>query len=209
VDLLLIRHAESEGNVNGATVAEDWPLTARGRQQAEALALRLVCEGVRPDAIFASPMLRALQTADIVARGLGAVFQVMTDLAEVSIADCEGLTVAEAEKRFPGLVVEAPGQSSLRWRFPGGESLGELRERGRQAMASLAALRERGARVVVAVSHGFLLSQGLAGFLGVPPSPFTQFSWDNTAIARLVLADGRVPKLALLNDTRHLDDLAD
>jgi len=207
VDLLLIRHAECEGNVNGAPVAEDWPLTPRGRQQAEALALRLVCEAVRPDHIFSSPMLRALQTTDILARGLGVTFQVMTDLAEVSLADCEGLSVAEAEKRFPGLSLESPEQSAQRWRFPGGESLKELRERGRRAIASLVALRQRGARVVAAVSHGAVLSQGLAGYLGAPPSPYTQFSWDNTAIARLVLADGRPAKLALLNDTRHLDEL--
>jgi phosphohistidine phosphatase len=65
--LYLIRHAEAaQGEPD-----ELRPLTPAGRQQARELGARLAADGVHPDAILSSPLLRARETADQLARALG------------------------------------------------------------------------------------------------------------------------------------------
>ncbi|MBF8286806.1 MAG: putative phosphoglycerate mutase family protein, partial [Dehalococcoidia bacterium] len=68
--LLLIRHAESEGNAQGRLQGrKEYPLTARGAVQAAALAQRLAVEPIA--AVYASPIRRALDTALAVGTQLG------------------------------------------------------------------------------------------------------------------------------------------
>jgi phosphohistidine phosphatase len=67
MQLYLVRHAEAAGGEPD----ELRPLTAAGREQARALGARLRQEGVRPDAILTSPLLRARETGELLARELG------------------------------------------------------------------------------------------------------------------------------------------
>ena len=67
MQLYLVRHAEAAQGVPD----ELRPLTAAGREQARSLGVRLRVEGVRPDAILTSPLLRARETGDLLARELG------------------------------------------------------------------------------------------------------------------------------------------
>jgi phosphohistidine phosphatase len=67
MQLLIVRHAEAaQGEPDDLR-----PLTAAGREQASSLGARLQEEGVRPDAILTSPLLRARETGDLLARELG------------------------------------------------------------------------------------------------------------------------------------------
>ncbi|HEY58534.1 MAG TPA: histidine phosphatase family protein, partial [Anaerolineae bacterium] len=64
----LVRHGESTANAEGRHQGQmDFPLTERGRAQAQALARRWLREGRRYHALIASPLSRALQTAQILA----------------------------------------------------------------------------------------------------------------------------------------------
>ena len=65
--MYLVRHAEA---VRGEP-DELRPLTAAGREAARSLAARLAAEGVRPDALLTSPLLRARETAKELGRALG------------------------------------------------------------------------------------------------------------------------------------------
>ncbi|MCS7182193.1 MAG: phosphohistidine phosphatase SixA [Thermoanaerobaculum sp.] len=68
--LLFVRHGEAAGASFAGSDAER-PLTTKGRQQAQALALFLASRGVRCDRLFSSPLLRAQQTAEaLVAAGV-------------------------------------------------------------------------------------------------------------------------------------------
>jgi phosphohistidine phosphatase len=67
MQLYLVRHAEAAGGEPD----ELRPLTPAGREQARSLGERLRESGVRPDAIVTSPLLRARETAALVARELG------------------------------------------------------------------------------------------------------------------------------------------
>ena len=65
--LLIVRHARAaEGSPD-----ELRPLTESGREDARALGKQLAADGVRPDAILTSPLLRAGQTADEIGRAVG------------------------------------------------------------------------------------------------------------------------------------------
>lgn len=67
--LYLVRHAEAaSGSPDGLR-----PLTAAGREQARALGVQLRDQGVRPDAILTSPLLRARETGELLGRELGVV----------------------------------------------------------------------------------------------------------------------------------------
>jgi phosphohistidine phosphatase len=67
MQLYLVRHAEAAGGEPD----ELRPLTPDGREQARSLGERLRQSGVRPDAILTSPLLRARETAALLARELG------------------------------------------------------------------------------------------------------------------------------------------
>jgi phosphohistidine phosphatase SixA len=67
VRLYLVRHAEAaRGEPDDLR-----PLTRAGREAARALGARLTAEGVRPDAVLTSPLLRARETATELGRALG------------------------------------------------------------------------------------------------------------------------------------------
>jgi broad specificity phosphatase PhoE len=90
--LYFARHGESEANVqqvfwNGL---EGYGLTAKGRQQAEALAERLAGEGVDFAALYCSPVLRAVQTTRIIAARLGLPYETADGLREYDVGNLEG-----------------------------------------------------------------------------------------------------------------------
>lgn len=100
--LLVTRHGESEWNALGRWQGQaDPPLTDRGRAQAEraARAVRGVVERV-----VGSDLLRAAETARIVARHLGVEVELDPLLRERDVGPWSGLTMAEVEARWPGYV---------------------------------------------------------------------------------------------------------
>src|ERR1019366_7388930 len=135
------RHGESEGNFAGSLQGSrvDTPLSTRGRGQAECLAARLAGEAI--DAVWASTMIRARETAAIVAAPLGLGVSLDADLVEYDGA---------IEKEVSGV--------RRRWRAgeadlspSGGESPVRVAVR---ADRFLAQLRASGARGPLVVAHG-------------------------------------------------------
>lgn len=149
--LYLARHGESEANVrrifSNGTV--DLPLTEVGRRQAQQTAAWLDGRGIAH--VFSAPLLRARQTARIVAEHLGVPLSALHDLDEVRVGTLDG--------RDDAASWEVHEQVLTRWyagdpdaTFPGGETF-------RQALARFeAALREMARRhpvgAVAAVTHG-------------------------------------------------------
>jgi len=208
LELLLIRHGEAVCNVGDRIAAPTDPLTLLGARQARALGLRLAAEGWQLQKLVSSPLTRAWQTAEVIAECLELPsLEVLEDLAEMDVGPWASKLWGEFLEKHPDLDPDGPAGLSMNWGYPEGETLMQVRERGARALEQLASLAEADDRPVVAVSHGTLLNQALCGFLRVPPSPHTVFSWHNGAIASLMLIDGCPPKLTRLNDVRHLDGL--
>lgn len=98
--LLLVRHGQSEWNASGRWQGqEDPPLTDLGRRQAGSAARALGSV----DAVFASDLQRATETAMIIAQQVGVLpVRVDPDLRERCAGEWEGLTREEIERDWPG-----------------------------------------------------------------------------------------------------------
>lgn len=88
----LSRHGESEANQAGIAAGGgvDSPLTSKGEEQARDLANIIDCLAIKPSVIFASPMKRALRTAEIVNTHLRLPLHIVEGLEEHHIGDWEG-----------------------------------------------------------------------------------------------------------------------
>jgi broad specificity phosphatase PhoE len=105
--LLLVRHGETDWNAEGRLQGHtDRPLNETGRRQARELADRLA--GERVDAIYASDLSRAKETAEIVGERLGLTVVIDPDLREKNWGNWEGLTGDErVHVEFEGETTEA------------------------------------------------------------------------------------------------------
>jgi len=154
--ILMARHGETDWNRESRFQGHaDTQLNESGREQAQELADRLARE--RITVVYASPLARALETAEIVADRLGLDVETVEGLREVDVGSWSGLTRAEIEERFP--------EGFRRWiefdhGWDGGESYEELGVRVLAALRKLAA-RHPGERVLV-VSHGGPMRAALA-----------------------------------------------
>lgn len=146
--VLLARHGETDWNVEGRWQGHtDRPLNERGLRQADALADRLASLAI--DAVYASDLRRAAETAEPVARRLGLDVTLDRGLREVDVGSWAGLTRDEVAQRFP--------EGYRRWReFGAGWEDGETYEQ-MAARVTAAVRRIAGAHTggcIVVVSHG-------------------------------------------------------
>ena len=148
--IIAIRHGETAWNVDTRIQGQlDITLNMTGLMQAGRVAQALADEDI--DAIYASDLLRAWQTANAIAHATDSPLSANTGLRERGFGLFEGKTFAEVEVLWP--------DQALRWRKrvpdfapEGGESLLTFRERVLQAVSALAA-KNMGEQIVL-VSHG-------------------------------------------------------
>ncbi|SMC22647.1 probable phosphoglycerate mutase [Andreprevotia lacus DSM 23236] len=101
VPFYFLRHGETDWNAAyRAQGRQDIPLNTRGRQQARDAALRLHDCGIRT--ICSSPLLRARETADIIAQGLGLSINTVQDLQEAHLGPFEGSMPGRWLQRWRG-----------------------------------------------------------------------------------------------------------
>ncbi len=144
--VLLVRHAEAEIPRVGGPDEYHRPLSARGSAQAQRL-LGLP----RPDAVFSSPYLRAVQTVQPLADAFGLAVRTDHELREWD----SGLAPKPDYARYYAESWAEPGFAR-----PGGESLARLTERAVAVLTRLAGEFER----VVVGSHGTFVARALVGF---------------------------------------------
>lgn len=157
----LARHGESDWNVARRWQGHiDRPLTATGRKQALALADRL--DGEEIEAVYSSDLLRARETAAVVAHRLGLDVRELPDLREIDVGSFGGLTWVEANERFPG-ALDRLRAGDLAWED--GETYEEMAARVLAAVQRIAESHP-GGRVLV-VSHGGPIRAVHAAALGI------------------------------------------
>ena len=164
--LVLIRHAESVANVERRWQGRaDYPLTEQGQAQAGQLARALAerhAGGI--DALYASPLSRAAQTAAALSSAIALPVRSWEALQEFDVGVFSGLTHADIEQRHPELARDFAG--SRDWdRVPGAESLQDRAERARSVLDQLLGGHPGGASVVC-VTHGGFMQYLLAAVLG-------------------------------------------
>ena len=161
--LYLIRHASASAQDNRRRCISqtDLPLDASGIFQAQQLARWLGMRSVR--ALYASPLLRARQTADILSGGAIPVF-IDKRLTEMRVGAWENLPFDEIRMRYPDLYA-LRGKHMGTIAPPGGESFVEA---GRRLNAFLRSLPEDAGDMAV-VTHGGILRGWLCGAMSVSP----------------------------------------
>jgi probable phosphoglycerate mutase len=197
MQLLLIRHAEpvriGPGEGGGGPV--DPELTARGRAQAERLAAWLACEPL--DAVIASPLRRARQTAAPIAVAHGLDVEVGDDLVEYD-ARADHYIPAEELKAARGVRWQA--MLDGRWEEFGGEAPERFRGRIVPALSSVVE-RFPGGRVAV-VCHGGVINVYLGALLRLDRHLWFEPAY--TSISRVAAARSGERSVVSLNETAHL-----
>ena len=154
--LIFVRHGESEANLlhEFSNSGRKHPLTDKGRLQAEMLAKRLRRQGVVR--IFSSPVLRALETAQIVADELGLTVSVEEALREYDVGVWEGSTDPAGWAEYAR--VDAAWLDPANWgqSMTGGESLLDVRERFLPFLEQLKTDYAAESGAILLVSHGGL-----------------------------------------------------
>ncbi|MGI6377152.1 MAG: histidine phosphatase family protein [Anaerolineae bacterium] len=154
--LYFARHGESEANTTG--VFSNRPpghaLTAAGREQAQGLADRLRAEGIAQ--IYSSPLLRAQQTAEILAATVGAPVEVTDALREYDMGIYEGTKDPVGWEANRTLFMAWTIHKQWGQRVEGGESMDDMRRRFEPFVNGLVeAHRDSDLRVAL-VGHGGL-----------------------------------------------------
>ncbi|MFP8778334.1 histidine phosphatase family protein [Hydrogenophaga sp. RWCD_12] len=165
--LLVARHGQTDLNIDERWQGRlDLPLNATGQAQARQLARDLPA-GI--DAIVASPMQRARQTAEPAAQRWGLPVSFDADFRERDFGVFEGLTEAEAAVQFPELIARP---AAYRWdeEPPGAESTRAVVDRVARGLQRLREQHE--GRTVLLVSHGFVVRCLRFLIDGVNPADF-------------------------------------
>ncbi len=158
--ILLARHGETEAKHRGLVLGrQEMALTPAGRGQAAALAERVAQAGIVR--LYASPLGRSVETAQIIGAALGLDPILDERVAEADKGRWEGRPRAEVKLADPDLY-RALRRAPEEFRFPGGESWAEVRERVRAALIDVAA----GPLPALVVSHNGTIRCAMA--LGHP-----------------------------------------
>lgn len=163
VSLFIARHGETLDNAGGLILGRrDPPLSEAGRAQSARLARQ--AGGLGVVAIRCSPLLRARQTAAIVAETIGVQPTIMDDLIESDRGAWEGQSVAKIAEDSPELhaAFEAGAED---FAFPGGESLLAQIERTREALDVVAS----GSGPALVVAHAGTIRAALISLGRVVP----------------------------------------
>ena len=199
--ILAIRHGETAWNVDHRIQGQlDVPLNETGRWQVHRLALAVADEGI--DAIYSSDLLRAVETAQAVARGCGRPIVSDVGLRERGFGIFEGLSYAEIDERWPA--------EAERWRrrdptfgAPGGETLNRFYARCVETATRLAELHP--GQTIALVAHGGVMDCLYRAASRVALDAPRSWQLGNAAINRLLYTPQGFT-LVGWSDTFHLED---
>jgi broad specificity phosphatase PhoE len=198
--LILIRHGETEWNkqrrIQGCR--SDTRLSPKGLEEADRLAAVLRKE--RIDAIYASPMKRASETAQIIAEACKLPVNVFNELREIDAGELDGLFERELAGPYETAWKEfRNGNASTP--LPGGESLQDLQKRTSWVVDRMLEKHIDGTAVVVAHLLANLVM--VCRVLGIDLSQIARLKQAPASITILELTT-QGNSLILLNDTCHL-----
>lgn len=205
-EILLIRHGETAWNVKKRLQGHlDIPLNAVGERQAEAVGRALLDEPL--DAIFASDLQRARQTAQAIAAPRGMQVHIEPGLRERCYGAFEGLLYGEIGQRYPQAYAAWQARD-IDARFPEGAHAAEtMREFSQRVLHTITRIMAEGRyRKVALVTHGGVLECAYRAAQGIGFAHPRDFDILNASVNRLVWnATGL--RLLQWGDVSHLAEL--
>jgi broad specificity phosphatase PhoE len=194
-DLWLVRHGETEGlssiRLYGRT---DIPLSDAGREMMRRAARALDSTPIRR--VFSSRLSRSRESAEIVARVVGAEVHAVAEFDEVDFGEWEGLTVEEARRSRPDLRRRWEDADAA-FRYPGGESIEDFHARVAAGLRRILAEHPDGDLALVL--HKGVIKAVLMTLMGIAFHPVSRmFEVDLGSISRVRLGD-RFPRIVSWN----------
>lgn len=198
--ILLIRHGDTAASQGDRfTGASDIPLSADGRVHASQLATRLARYPI--DAVYASNMQRALDTARFIAQVHAMEVTPVPGLREVAHGKWDGLTHDEVVKLYPQQV-EAYNRDPYHFAPEGDESGEAVLARATPALQQL--VRAHPNQNIVVVAHKTTNRLLICHFVGIDPRLFrAKLAQRPACLNVLQFADENEAQLLLLNDISH------
>ena len=197
--LLLIRHGRTAYNAAKRWQGHlDVPLDDVGQEQAQALAARLA--DWPGTAVYSSDLLRARMTAVPLAAAWNVTPTFQADWRERHVGVFEGRSAEELQAEYPDVFAKMR-QGIID--IPGGERHDDLQKRVAAAYQRLLARHQD--EMVAIVSHGGTLNALVSHVLDIPHQYGRLSFHGNTGLTILRVSHG-IPRLTMLNDTRHLGD---
>ncbi|MDP6821687.1 MAG: histidine phosphatase family protein [Dehalococcoidia bacterium] len=198
--LILVRHGETDWNVDGRTQGQnDQPLNERGLAQADRVG-RYVRGHFDVQTTWSSDLSRCAQTAE----GLGAPVKVSESIREINFGEWEGRRFEEIRQSNPD-GIDRFRSGDPEFRPPGGESMGDVLERARRFIQETGVLDAD--TDIAVVAHGGSLKCLMVVLLELPESALGRFHFSNCGLS--VVGAGNGPAtLMSFNQTAHLDGTA-
>lgn len=191
--VLLIRHGENEYVKKGRMAGRlpDVHLNEKGFQQAQVLAEKFSSAPIK--AIYSSPLDRAIETAEPLAKTLGLEILLRPGLVETDIGDWQGHTLKSVRRlKIWRTVQNAPSLM----RFPGGESFADAQFRITREILEICTQHQPD-ELIACFSHADPIKLAVAYFLGLPLDNFQ----------RLIVAPASITSLHIGENSSRLINL--
>jgi len=196
--LFLIRHGQVKWKKIGFLSYTDLELTKKGIKQGKKIAQRLKKEKI--DKIYSSPLKRCQQTAQIIGKYLGLKIYIAPQLREVNFGIFEGLSLKEAEKKYPEIFQE---RQKDKWNFkiPSGESYKQAAER---VLKFLKKLPNKTNKNIALVTHVTIIKILLKLFSNLSMKEIDQIHFLPTSLTILERKNKKF-RVLKINDISHLN----
>jgi probable phosphomutase (TIGR03848 family) len=196
--VLLIRHATNDWITSGKLPCRTAGvhLNDRGRSEAEALAERVATLPIQ--AIYSSPLERAMETAQAVATRLNLPVQIAEGVLETDCGEWQGQVIEELAKTDLWRTVQIYPSG---FRFPGGETFGDIQARMVSAIDSLRAAHP--GQLIAIFSHADPIKTAIAYYAGIPLDLFQRITISPAAISEFAFS-AHGSRLLRINDGAHL-----
>ncbi|MDX2301718.1 MAG: histidine phosphatase family protein [Microscillaceae bacterium] len=209
LDIYLIRHAESTGNIQPHIIggrSNHLQLTAKGEKQAELLGKRLITQGFSFDKVYASVAVRAIETARIACNQMDfpvGEIKIQPDIVEL----CQGeWTGRLREETYTEQVMKIIHEDPWNFKAPGGESQKEVEERIFDWLEmEILPHFEQNLKIAI-FSHGVAIKCLVRKITEANPAMTYRIFIENTSITQFCF-DERGWHLRRLNDYGHLEML--
>ncbi len=200
--IYLIRHGQTDWNREKIFRGlADRPLSEHGKREAQAVARFLAKERIQ--FIYASPLKRAIETAEPLARDKGRNVEVLKGVIDLDFGEWSGMPMKEVRDRYPEIFenfMKRPEKAV----FPAGETLDQAQQR---AMAAIREVAERHPEETIAVvTHRVICKVVLLGILGLGVSQFWKISQDTACINLFEYRPERVV-IRYINESCHIRNL--
>ncbi|MCX5716498.1 MAG: histidine phosphatase family protein, partial [Candidatus Omnitrophica bacterium] len=201
VNLYVIRHGESTWNSQNRIQGHSDPgLSKLGRLQARLLAKRF--KKIKIDKIYASPLARALETAEIMAKALGRKVIKDAQFKEIKLGDWEGKTPEEINRLYQNRYDKWLRLGPTKIRIPKAEGVSAFRSRA--AKAFYETIKKNPDKDVMVVTHGGVISALLAHILGADFDKLILHLYLPNTCVTVVSFHNKRASLVHIADTFHL-----